>query len=325
MRTASHAGLSRFAPTWARTGLVLVPALALGVACAEDQWPHPPAQSREQFIADFNDWREERSERLVSPPAGPVILVGLWELNEGATPMGADSAMAIVLPGAQTPRRVGTIHRNGQGVRFEPAPRAGVRLADGTPVTSPRPLESDQSDSAAVLAIGSLRLRVHGEPGTDRLWLRGWDEAHPARESFRLPESYPPDTAWRLMARFDRYPEPRDYEVADVVGGTQAYRAPGELVFRVHGREYRLAANGDSGSTTLFIMFWDSTARTTTYEAGRYIRTPMPDSSGWTVIDFNRAYNPPCVFTAYSTCAFPPPENRLPLAIPTGEKRRRQD
>jgi uncharacterized protein (DUF1684 family) len=291
-------------------------------ACAGDDWPRPAPLSPQQFLAEFNAWREDRRERLVSAPAGPVILAGLWELNEGSMTMGSDPGLAIVLPGARTPRRAGTIHRRGQLLRFEPASRGGVRLQDGTPVTAPLPLASDQSDSAVVLAIGSLRLRVHGEPGTDRLWLRGWDEAHPAREAFSLPESYPPDTTWRLMARFERYAQPREYRVPDVVGGTQAYRAPGELVFRVRGREYRLAANGDSGSRTLFIMFWDSTARTTTYEAGRYIRTPVPDSTGWTVIDFNRAYNPPCVFTPYSTCAFPPPENRLALAIPAGEKRR---
>jgi uncharacterized protein (DUF1684 family) len=294
-------------------------------ACANDDWPRPAPQSSEQFIAEFNAWREDRRERLVSPPAGPVILVGLWELNEGVMTIGADTSLDIVLPGARTPRRVGTMHRKGQHTQFEPAARAGVRLEDGTLVTAPLPLANDQSDSAVVLAIGSLRLRVHGEPGTDRLWLRGWDEAHPAHETFRLPESYPPDTAWRFMARFDRYPEPREYRVADVTGGTQAYRAPGDLVFRVRGREYRLAASGDSGSTTLFIMFWDSTARTTTYEAGRYIRTPLPDSTGWTVIDFNRAYNPPCVFTPHSTCAFPPPENRLALAVTAGERRRRPE
>jgi uncharacterized protein (DUF1684 family) len=68
-------------------------------------------------------------------------------------------------------------------------------------------------------------------------------------------------------------------------------------------------------------MLWDSTALSTTYGAGRYLRVPLADSTGWTVIDFNRTYNPPCVFTAFSTCAFPPPENRLPFAVTAGEKR----
>lgn len=300
-------------------------ALATVLACRGDQWPRPAPQPYEQFVAQFDSWREDRRNRLVQPPAGPVILAGLWELGEGATAMGRDSSLPIVLPAADAPRLAGIVRRSGQDVRFEPASGSGVRLADGTPVTAPRALASDRTDSATVLAVGSLRLRVHGEPGTDRLWLRAWDEAHPARTTFRLPDTYPPDTTWRLAARFEPYAEPREYRVEDVVAGTQAYIASGDLVFRTGGRELRLAASGDSGSTTLFIMFWDSTARSTTYEAGRYVRTPLPDSTGWTVLDFNRAYNPPCVFTPYSTCAFPPRENRLPLAIPAGERRLRPE
>ena len=109
--------------------------------------------------------------------------------------------------------------------------------------------------------------------------------------------------------------------MADVAEGMQVYHSPGELVFRVAGREYRLAVSADSGSRDYFIMLWDSTATTSTYGAGRYLRAPVADSTGWTVIDFNRTYNPPCAFTAFSTCAFPPPENRLPFAIDAGEKR----
>jgi uncharacterized protein (DUF1684 family) len=165
-------------------------------------------------------------------------------------------------------------------------------------------------------------LRVHGEPGTDRLWLRGWDEEHPDRASFQLPESFAPDTAWRLSARLQRFRKPRTYEVADILDGTQAYRSPGRLVFKIAGREYSLAAFADSTSRDFFIMFWDSTARRETYQAGRYIHVPFADSTGWTVIDFNRAYNPPCVFSAFSACALPPGENRLPVPILAGEKRK---
>jgi uncharacterized protein (DUF1684 family) len=70
-------------------------------------------------------------------------------------------------------------------------------------------------------------------------------------------------------------------------------------------------------------MFRDSTALATTYQAGRYVRAALPDPTGWTVLDLNRAYNPPCVFTEYSTCALPPPENHLALAVTAGEKRAR--
>ena len=182
-------------------------------------------------------------------------------------------------------------------------------------------MASDRTDSATVLAVGSLRLRVHGEPGTDRLWIRAWDNEHPARASFQLPASYPPDTNWRLTARLERFGTPREFRVADIEDGTQLYRSPGKLTFRVGAKEHRLVAFADTNSTTFFIMLWDSTAHSTTYPAGRYLRVPLPDSSGWTVMDFNRTYNPPCVFTPYSVCAFAPRENRLSFALTAGEQR----
>ena len=39
------------------------------------------------------------------------------------------------------------------------------------------------------------------------------------------------------------------------------------------------------------------------------------------VLDFNRAYNPPCAFSPYATCPLPPPQNRLKLRVEAGEKR----
>jgi len=45
------------------------------------------------------------------------------------------------------------------------------------------------------------------------------------------------------------------------------------------------------------------------------------DESGWTTIDFNRTYNAPCVFTAYSVCALPPRANWLTMHVTAGEKR----
>jgi len=40
------------------------------------------------------------------------------------------------------------------------------------------------------------------------------------------------------------------------------------------------------------------------------------------VIDFNQAYNPPCVFTDFATCTYAHPENKLKeLSIEAGEKK----
>jgi len=289
------------------------------VAC--ESWPAPPALSRAGHEAEIAQWRDGRRTGLVRPGAGAITWVGLFDLPSGEFTIGADSSLDMVLAGHTVPARMGTIVRTDSTLRFTPAPGAAVTLGDSMRITKTIDVVSDRSRGSTVIAAGSVRFRVHGEPGTNRLWIRAWDEEHPRRATFQLPEMFPVSETWRLAARFDPYPQPKDIQVADVAEGMQAYHSPGELVFRVAGREYRLAVSADSGSRDYFIMLWDSTATTSTYGAGRYLRTPVADSTGWTVIDFNRTYNPPCAFTAFSTCAFPPPENRLPFAIDAGEKR----
>ncbi len=301
--------------------LFLACSITLLFGCADQPWPRPPSLSFDEFLTIHHEWRADRRDRLVRPPYGPAIWVGLWELAEGATSIGADSSHRVVLP-RPAPDNVGTMYRTGTGIEFEPASGAAIHVADGPRITERMTVRTDRADSATDFAIGSLRFRVHGERGTDRLWIRAWDIEHPAIETFGLPDEYRPDTIWRLAARFEPFDEPRTYTVPDVWEGTQEFRATGSLVFQVAGETHRLLAFSQPTSTTFFIMFRDATAATTTYQAGRYVRTALPDSTGWTVLDFNRAYNPSCVFSEYSTCALPPPENRLTLAIEAGAKRR---
>jgi uncharacterized protein (DUF1684 family) len=277
--------------------------------------------TREAHEADYAEWREARRSALVRPGSGAVTWVGLWDLPNGSSTIGSDDNSDILLLDESVPLTLGTLVRNDSAIMFTPAPGARPMLGDSIPITSTIPVVTDRVRGATVIGVGPYRLRVHGEPGTDRLWVRAWDENYPARDTFVLPESFPLSGDWRVIARFDSFPSMREFRVADIAEGTQAYRSPGELVFRIKGREHRLAVAADSGSRDYFIMLWDSTALSTTYGAGRYLRVPLADSTGWTVIDFNRTYNPPCVFSAFSTCAFPPPENRLPIAITAGEKR----
>jgi uncharacterized protein (DUF1684 family) len=299
-----------------RVGLALVVA-----GCVGEAYPDPPPIALEQFVAEHAEWRSTRRDRLVMPPGGAVLWSGLWELQQGANPFGSDPALRISLPADDSPPLAGTLYRTGQDIRLEPAPGSPVQVRGGDPISVPIAMVSDRNRDATGLALGSLGLRIHGEPGTDRLWLRMWDEDHPLRQTFALPETYPPDPAWRVMARMERYPEVRPLPVADVTGGVIGYTTPGELVFEIEREEYRLIAVGNENSQNYMIMMWDETANVDTYQAMRYLSVPAPDSTGWTVIDFNRAYNPPCVFTEFSVCALPPAENRLPVAITAGEKR----
>ncbi len=291
------------------------------VGCSGEEWPELPPVDVAVFAAEHAEWRANRRDRLVTPPSGPLLWIGLWELEQGATQFGSDPNLPIALPSANAPSLAGTLHRSLQEVRLEPAPGAGMNIQDGDPVTDLIVMENDRSGNTTYVELGSLGIRVHAEPGTDRLWLRVWDTEHAAQDTFALPESFPVDPAWRVRARFEPYDEPITLTVPDVTAGTLQFRVPGELRFRADGREHTLMATAGETASSFFIMMWDSTATTETYQAARYMRVELPDEDGWTVIDFNRAYNPPCVFSPFSVCSLPPRENRLQLPVTAGEKR----
>lgn len=105
----------------------------------------------------------------------------------------------------------------------------------------------------------------------------------------------------------------------NVLGEENDKESPGKVEFSIDGEIYSLDAfESKSG---LFLMLWDETSQTETYQAGRYMIVPHPDEDGNVIIDFNKAYNPPCAFSVFTTCELPPSQNRLAVAIEAGEKR----
>ena len=302
-----------------------MPALAIALAvtttCTDPPFPPPPPISPETLAAEHEEWRTGRRNSLANPEGGVVSWIGLWELAEGANRFGSDSTLPIVLPAEDSPPVAGTLRLADGQVRLEPEDGSGIVVRDGNTVAGPIDIQDDRSGNTTILDLGSLGLRIHAEGGTDRLWLRAWDRDSPRAGAFRLPPYFPLTNDWRLSARFDPYPEPRAIPMADVKGGTVELVSPGELVFRAGGREHRLIAFATETSRDYLVMLRDSTAFANTYPLGRYMHVPFPSDEGWTVIDFNRAYNPPCAFTPYSVCSFPPRENRLAISVTAGEKR----
>ena len=308
-------------------GLVVALLGTGALGCVRNTWRDPEPVDTTVLLAEHEEWREGRRRSLANPNAGVISWDGLFELAQGANTLGSDPSSAIVLPEEDAPPLAGTLHLEDGAVRLVPAAGSGLHLRDqmsgavGEPVTEPIPLPDDRSEGTIRLALGSLGMRVHAEPGTERLWLRVWDTDAPRLEAFELPEYFPITNDWRVTARFEPYPEPRTVTLGDVRGGTLENTAPGDLVFRVDGEEHRLMAFAGATSRSYFISLWDSTAVTDTYQAGRYMRAPFPDDDGWTTIDFNRAYNAPCAFTPHSVCSLPPRENYLRFALTAGEKR----
>ncbi|HBD98030.1 MAG TPA: hypothetical protein DC060_07510, partial [Gemmatimonadetes bacterium] len=90
-------------------------------SCIGEEWPAPPPVDVAVFDADYAEWRDRREGRMVTPPGGPLLWIGLWELEQGPTPFGSDEDLSISLPSADSPPLAGTLHRSGQEVRLEPA------------------------------------------------------------------------------------------------------------------------------------------------------------------------------------------------------------
>lgn len=236
-------------------------------------------------------------------------------LVEGANFVGSAPTNHAVLPRDRAAASVGTFLRTGRVVRFEAAPGVVARL-DGQAVRSVE-MKSDTNAQPTKLLIGGLTL-ILIERG-ERLGLRVRDPQAPARLHFAGLKCFPYDPAWRIEGRFEASPFVRTLRVPDVLGGTQEYPSPGTIVFRHAGAEHRLDVVEEQGEEDYFVIFRDETAGKTTYPSGRFLYAAKPDASGKVVIDFNRAYTPPCGFTAYATCPKPPLQNWLPFAVSAGE------
>lgn len=288
------------------------------VACSGDR--EPPA-------IDDIAWQKELEaqftglDRLRTGPAGPMSWTGLWALPEGATTFGSGPAAGIRLLGVEAPVLAGSFQHVGSDVLVESAPGVTLRLEDGTAVTGPMKLESDATARPTVLAFGALRLKVHEEPGTTRRWIRGWNPEAPAIAAYRAPERFPLSRDLRLAAKLTPSSTGQPIELEDVTGGSQQFTLAGELAFTLRGEKTRILAFKREGRDSLFIVFRDSTSGGESYAAARYVYVPPPDKDRWTVLDFNKAHNPPCAFTTYSTCVLPPKQNRLVAPIAAGEKK----
>lgn len=150
--------------------------------------------------------------------------------------------------------------------------------------------------------------------------VRLWDSNSEGIRSFETIDVYPFDPAWAFAATFTPHPESRavPFEYVRETPGPRNLAVPGEIKVTIEGVEYTLDAFDDEG--TLLLVFADPTNGTETYPAGRFLVLPKEENSDQVIIDFNRAYVPPCGFSIAYNCPLPPPQNRLKVPVHAGEK-----
>jgi uncharacterized protein (DUF1684 family) len=252
------------------------------------RWQPKPNLDANAYAKEIEAWHAERWASLKSED-GWLTLVGLYWLKEGENKFGSDATNDIVLN--KSGAHDGVFVLKDGVVRIETPLKTGFTV-DGKPVSSFL-LKSDDDGSPTILHLGSLSFQIIKRG--DKLGLRVKDKDNPDRLNFQNTQFYPTDLKWRIDAHFDAYNPPRPVAITNVLGMESPETSPGAVIFEVEGHRYRLDAITEKGETKFFMIIADKTSGKETYPAGRYLYVDPPDSSGRMVIDFNKAYSPPCV------------------------------
>ncbi len=310
MMTSSHRCLA------GRIGVLAASALVLLVALPGCRRKLPSVDPG--YLAEIEKWQAERLASLTSED-GWLTVVGLSWLRPGENRFGSDPGNEVVLPGKGTPAVVGTVELRQDGTVFlHPRPGTGLTLG-GSPATE-RVLASDRTGKPDILGVGSVRFYLIDRGG--KLAVRVKDPHSARRVGFTGIRHFPVNPAYRVEGSFEPYSAPREVAVATVQGPTQKMLVPGLVRFTLLGQALALEPFVSSPEDdNFFFVFRDATSGSETYGAGRFLDVTAPAKGvRKVVLDFNRAYSPPCAFTPYATCPLPPGQNELPVRIEAGEK-----
>lgn len=277
---------------------------------------HTSSSYRDSILS----WREDREERLRSEN-GWLTIAGLYWLEPGANAFGTDPGNEIVFPEGSAPARAGSIvlEQRGDDSVIRLVAEDNVEIACNDTLVSERILRPDNPGPADVLSLGRLKFWILKR--ADRWAVRLRDPEHPLRKEFTGIDFYPVNEDYRIVARFEPLHPPETLLVPNMAGYVDTMQAFGKALFELEGSTHSLIPMTDSpADSNLFFVMSDKTTGVETYGGGRFL-TARLEPGGRLILDFNKAYNPPCAFNPYTTCPLPPDGNDLPVAIRVGEKR----
>lgn len=263
---------------------------------------------------EIEQWKIKRVNSLKSDN-GWLNLAGLFWLDEGKNSFGAASNNNIVFPKGSIAANAGYFKLENQTVTINTA--KGVQIQVNDQLAKPNEIIFSKEMAKSVsLSYGSMHWTIIKRE--DKIGIRLRDFSSPLVKSFTGTDRFPTDSNWRFDAILKAPTTPSTIPIANVLGQTIQMKFLGKLVFKIKDQIVCLDAVEEENQ--LFVIFGDLTNKKETYGAGRFLYAPKPDASGKTVVDFNKAFNPPCAFTPYATCPLPPKQNMLTIRITAGEK-----
>lgn len=276
------------------------------------------AADTDSYRHDIEQWQNGRVERLTAPD-GWLSLIGLEWLEPGDNRVGAAADNDIVLHAG--PAHLGVVTWAADGnLHLVLAPESGATI-DGKSVNEAALVDDAHVSGDAEptrVAFGSASFYVIDRDG--RKGLRVKDSEAPTRKHFLGIDRFDTDPSWRIEATWVPAAPGEILEMGSAIGTIDEYEVAGKLQFTRDGQSFEmLPVIEEPGDEQYFIVFADRTSGKETYGAARFLYIDPP-VDGKVVVDFNKAYNPPCAFTAYATCPLAPPKNRLDTRVTAGEK-----
>lgn len=271
------------------------------------------SEENPDYVKEINEWHQKRIERLKAPD-GWLNLVGRTWLKPGVNKFGSAKDNDVIIESDKVPAFMGEFILKDSIV--------AMKIHEGVEVLlNEKPVKEiimidDQKKDMTVFQYGTIKwnLIIRG----DKYGIRFRDLESPLVKNFKGIERFPVNSEWKFVARFEAYNPPKKIFVPNILGQIEEEFSPGAVVFEKDGKTFRIDAI-DEGEK-LFLIIADETSGEITYGGGRFLYVDKPDSSGNIILDFNKAYNPPCVFTKYATCPLPPEQNYLKIRIEAGEK-----
>lgn len=267
------------------------------------------------YQKEIAQWHSNRVKNLKSE-TGWLTVAGLYWLGEGENSVGSSKENKIHFPKGKADETIGVFTLKNEVVSLRIFDGVKVKCND-TIFSSGVIYKEGIEEQSIVLSHKNLRWFIIKRGAKYGVRLR--DLESDARKYFTAIECFPVDEKWRLTATYEAPQTIKTIPIHDVIGQTTETPFGGSVHFEVNGKKYQLDATLEEDN--LFIVFADETSGITTYGGGRFLYAKKPQSGNQLILDFNKAYNPPCAFTDFATCPLPPDQNKLGLEITAGEKK----
>ena len=269
------------------------------------------ASAETSYQTEVEQWRQQREQELKADN-GWLTVSGLFWLKEGVNTAGSDASSVVFLP--RGPAKFGEFDFQRGQIIFRPASGLAVNV-NGKPAAAVSRLKPDTEGNPDQVQLDGLTMFVIHRG--DRYAVRLKDVASKFRKQFTGLHWFPVRQDYCVTAKFVAYDQPKLIAIPNVLGETSQMASPGHVLFTLNGQSLRLDPVVEEDH--LFFIFRDETSAKGTYPPGRFLDAELA-KDGKVLLDFNKAYNPPCAFTPYATCPLPPKQNRLPVRIEAGEQ-----